>query len=94
MDIVERLDHIEKKINALKRQNVALKNEIESLQTLKLNLQAAVASQKVEIFNLQEQNKIIKLAASLPQKEKREDLLEQIDFLMDEIDECIKTIKM
>lgn len=93
MEIIGRLNNIEKAVKLLNQKCRLLETENNQLITAKKTLEYIIQKQKLEILNLEKQNKITKIAESISQEQNNSFNKEIIDNLVNEIDECLKLIK-
>jgi gamma-glutamyl-gamma-aminobutyrate hydrolase PuuD len=93
MEIIGRLNNIEKAVKLLNQKCRLLETENNQLITAKKTLEHIIEKQKLEILNLEKQNKITKIAESISQEQNNSFHKEIIDNLVNEIDECLKLIK-
>jgi hypothetical protein len=93
MDLLDRLEQIELRIKSLQNKCEVLDAENKELKQLNLDLKADLDSKNEAIINLEEQNKIAKLAEGLSNNEDGQALKEQLDQLIIEIDQCINLVK-
>jgi uncharacterized protein with von Willebrand factor type A (vWA) domain len=87
MELLARLEHIELKIAQIKERNKELLSENEQLKN-----KLEDAAQKLK--NLEETNKMIKLAHSIDNPEDRKKFIQKIDRMIKEIDQCIELINL
>ncbi len=93
MDLLNRLEQIELRIKSLQNKCEVLDAENKELKQLNLDLKADLNSKNEAIINLEEQNKIAKLAEGLSNNEDGQALKAQLDQLIIEIDQCINLVK-
>ena len=94
MELLARLEHIELKITQIKEQNKKLIIENEQLKNEKLGLQIKLEDAAQKLKNLEETNKMIKLAYSIDNPENRFKFIQKIDQMIHEIDQCIELINL
>ncbi|MDG1756545.1 MAG: hypothetical protein P8I43_03995 [Bacteroidia bacterium] len=94
MELLARLEHIELKITQIKEQNKKLIIENEQLKNEKLGLQIKLEDAAQKLKNLEETNKIIKLAHSIDNPLDRAKFIKKIDRMIHEIDQCIELINL
>ena len=94
MELLARLEHIELKITQIKEQNKKLITENEQLKNEKLELQSKLEDAAQKLKNIEETNKIIKLAYSIDNPEDRTKFIQKIDRMIHEIDQCIELINL
>ena len=93
MDLLARLENIEKFVQELKEKHNILETENAQLIAKNKKLEDLVNSKQLEIVNLEETNKISKLAGSVPPNQDNSDLKHQIDLILTEIDNCLTLVK-
>jgi predicted RNase H-like nuclease (RuvC/YqgF family) len=87
---MEVISSLEKKVKELVKRHTELKRKNSALETELSELRKTVDSQKEAIKNLEEKNKIIKLAKSLADSNPDTAAMKQkINELVREIDKCI-----
>lgn len=87
---MEAISSLEKKVKELVKRYAELKRKNTALETELTELRKTVDSQKEAIKNLEEKNKIIKLAKSLADSNPDTAAMKQkINELVREIDKCI-----
>jgi len=94
MELLARLEHIELKITQIKGQNTILITKNEQLKNEKLELQRKLEDATQKFKNIEETNKIIKLAHSIDNTEDRAKFIQKIDRMIREIDQCIELINL
>lgn len=93
MELLNKLERIEQGILSLKEKSKSLALENKELKTEIATLREEIVRKTEAINNLEEQNKIAKLAEGLNPDEDSSALKEQLDTLIAEIDQCIKLVK-
>lgn len=93
MDIISRLNDIEKKIVELKTANEKLGVENQQLNNKISALESDIETKEDAINNLEEQNKIAKLAGGLNENSDSSAIKAELEGLIHEIDQCIKLVK-
>lgn len=93
MELLQRLENIEKTVKLLQQKCRLLELENEQLHNTKRNLEKIIEKQKEEILTIEKQNKMTKIAESLSTTQNNDSYRAVIDNLVLEIDECIKLIK-
>lgn len=93
MDIINRLNEIERRIAELKTANKNLGVENQQLKDKLAQLQSDMETKEQAINNLEEQNKIAKLAGGLNESSDSSALKAELEGLIHEIDQCIKLVK-
>ncbi|MFY0644626.1 MAG: hypothetical protein JXR19_09200 [Bacteroidia bacterium] len=93
MSLIDRLNHIENKLKSLQNERNQLQHDNLELEKRIGELEAKLENSNAAILNLEEQNKIIKLAGGLSSNQDNEAVRQQIDDLIKEVDHCIKLVK-
>lgn len=93
MDLLSRLNEIENRIQQLKDNNKLLNSENQQLKTQLSQLQSEIKEKEDAINNLEEQNKIAKLAGGLSKDSDSSALEAELEGLIQEIDQCINLVK-
>ena len=87
------VDSLQSKVEKLIIQHKKTKEDLKQLKEENSFLQGKLADGKVQIKDLEEQNKVLKLAKSLSGKEgKSTDIKLKINELIREIDKCIAQV--
>ena len=94
MELLARLEHIELKITQIKEQNKKQTTENEQLKNEKLEIQSKLEDDAQKMKNIEETNKIIKLAHSIDNPGDRTKFIQKIDRMIHEIDQCIELINL
>ncbi|PCJ65582.1 MAG: hypothetical protein COA58_09230 [Bacteroidetes bacterium] len=93
MEVFARLENIEFHIKQLKSKCTTLENENEQLKTTNRELRNQFETKSQDLVNLEETNKITKLAQSANQSNDTSAFKQQIDQIIKEIDECLNLVK-
>ena len=93
MDILNKLQEIEIKLKAIQQKSLFLETENSQLKAKLKQLNEDLLSKDEQIINLEEQNKMTKLAGGLSSNVNNGELKSQLDHLIEEIDHCIKLVK-
>ena len=93
MELIARLENIEFFVKKLKAKHDVLLEENEQLKAKNKELEDLVNSRNQEIVNLEETNKISKLAGSVPPNQDNAEIKHQIDLIIKEIDNCLTLVK-
>ena len=93
MELLNKLELIEQGILSLKEKSKSLELENKDLKAEIISIREEMVRKTEAINNLEEQNKIAKLAEGLKPNEDSSALKEQLDALIEEIDQCIKLVK-
>ena len=94
MELLARLDHIELKVAQIKKRNNELISKNEKLKNENLELKIKLKDTAQKLKNLEETNKMIKLAYSIDNPENRFKFIQKIDQMIHEIDQCIELINL
>ena len=92
MELLQRLERIEEYVKNLKTKHDNLLTENVQLKRKVKNLEELLETKNQQLLNLEETNKISKLAGSVSNSNKSI-LKEQIDILLQEIDNCLTLVK-
>lgn len=93
MDVFLKIQEIEVKLKAMQQKSLILETENAQLHSKLAELRAEIEHKNETIINLEEQNKIAKLAEGLSKPDGNESLKQQLDELISEIDRCINLVK-
>jgi uncharacterized phage infection (PIP) family protein YhgE len=94
MELLARLEHIELKVAQIKKRNNELISENEKLKDETLELKNKLKDTAQKLKNLEETNKMIKLALNIDNPENRSKFIQKIDQMIREIDQCIELINL
>lgn len=94
MELLARLEHIELKIAQIKERNKELISENEQLKNENSELKNKLEDTAQKLKNLEETNKMIKLAYSIDNPEDRKKFIQKINRMIQEIDQCIKLMNL
>ena len=92
-ELLTRLDLVADRLRDLQQERESLRTENEELKSRIGRLQHELDEQKELIINLEEKNKIAKLADGVSSDQGRSDLKDQLDQLIAEIDQAIALVK-
>ena len=93
MEVFARLENISFHIKQLKSKCALLEKENEQLKLSNKNLEDELLEKRRAIDNLEETNKITKLAQGSKSTEDKAEFINHIDQLVKEIDKCLILVK-
>ncbi len=93
MEILARLENIEFFVKQLQTKCRRLEDENENLTSENEKLKKTLNKKELELVNIEETNKISKLAQGVSNKYGNQELKKQIDLIIKEIDSCLTLVK-
>jgi hypothetical protein len=93
MEVFARLENIEFHIKQLKAKCAMLEKENGQLKTYNNQLISQIETKSQDLVNLEETNKITKLAQSASPSADTSEFKTQIDQIIKEIDQCLNLVK-